>query len=275
MTTLRKIRNDFFKTSIDFETIDLFLRGELNLNNTELLLKFSDEIPDDKEQQLRSDFQPVVSGKPGQYVFGFANFFGRHFKVDSRVLIQEVETAELIDHVKDAVLLPLEKDFSILDVGTGSGNIAITLALELKAEKVLAVDISRKALNLARENAQNLSASNVKFVLSDLLDNVTGQFDLIVSNPPYISQGADSVDKQVLDYEPHQALFAGEDGLTIYRRLIPEMVSHLKKDGYAIFEMDDAQGPAISKLIQASFPKAQPEVFQDMAGLNRFIAWRN
>ncbi|EHN58263.1 peptide chain release factor N(5)-glutamine methyltransferase [Oenococcus kitaharae] len=275
MTTLRKIRNDFFKTSIDFETIDLFLRGELNLNNTELLLKFSDEIPDKTERQLRSDFQQVVLGKPVQYVLGFANFYGRHFKVDSRVLIPEVETAELIDHVKDAELLPLDPDFAILDVGTGSGNIAITLALELKAEKVLAVDISRKALNLARENAQNLSASNVKFVLSDLLDNVTGQFDLIVSNPPYISQGAGSVDKQVLDYEPHQALFAGEDGLDVYRRLIPEMVSHLKKDGYAIFEMDDAQGPAISKLIQASFPKAEPEIFQDMAGLNRFIAWRN
>lgn len=275
MTTLRKIRNDFFKTSIDFETIDLFLRGELKLSNTDLLLKFSDEIPNKTEEQLRSDFQQVVSGKPVQYVLGFANFYGRTFKVDSRVLVPEVETAELIDHVKDAVLLPLEKDFSILDVGTGSGNIAITLALELKAAKVLAVDISKKALGLAQENARRLSASSVQFVLSDLLDNVTGEFDLVVSNPPYIAQGANDVEASVLNYEPHQALFAGEDGLDIYRRLIPQMADHLKKDGYAIFEMDNQQGAAITKLIKASFPQAQPEIFQDMAGLNRFIAWRN
>ncbi|WP_143787176.1 HemK family protein methyltransferase, partial [Oenococcus oeni] len=132
----------------------------------------------------------------------------------------------LIDHVKNAVLLPLEDDFSILDIGTGSGNLAITLALELKAKNVLAVDISQDALDLAKKNSQNLSATEVKFIRSDLLENVNGLFDLIVSNPPYVKTGEKEIDKQVVDFEPHQALYAGADGMDVFRKMIPETVKH-------------------------------------------------
>nr|WP_257613555.1 peptide chain release factor N(5)-glutamine methyltransferase [Oenococcus oeni] len=228
MTTLRQIRNDFFKTSVDFETIDVFLRGELKINNTELLLRFSEQIPARTESKLRLDFDKVQAGEPVQYVLGFANFYGRDFSVGPQVLIPEVETAELIDHVKNAVLLPLEDDFSILDIGTGSGNLAITLALELKAKNVLAVDISQDALDLAKKNSQNLSATEVKFIRSDLLENVNGLFDLIVSNPPYVKTGEKEIDKQVVDFEPHQALYAGADGMDVFRKMIPETVKHLK-----------------------------------------------
>ncbi|MDN6967908.1 peptide chain release factor N(5)-glutamine methyltransferase [Oenococcus sp. UCMA 17063] len=275
MTTLRQIRNDFFKTSVDFETIDVFLRGELKINNTELLLRFSEQIPARTESKLRLDFDKVKAGKPVQYVLGFANFYGRDFSVGPQVLIPEVETAELIDHVKDAVLLPLEDDFSILDIGTGSGNLAITLALELKVKNILAVDISQDALDLAKKNSQDLSATQVKFIRSDLLKNVNGMFDLIVSNPPYVKIDEDEIDKQVVNFEPHQALYAGADGLDVFRKMIPETVSHLKPDGYAIFEMDYRQGEAIRSLIKKSFPKAQIEIFKDVSGLDRFIAWRN
>ncbi len=275
MATLRQIRNDFFKTSVDFQTIDVFLRGELKLNNTELLLKFADDIPKQTENKLRTDFKKVESGHPVQYILGFSNFYGRHFLVDKRVLIPEVETAELIDHVKDAVLLPLDQDFSILDVGTGSGNLAITLALELKAKNVLAVDIDHDALAVAQKNSQRLSAMQVRFMKSDLLANVNGRFDLIVSNPPYVKTDETDIDDQVLNFEPHKALFAGQDGLDIYRRLIPQMTMHLKADGYAILEMDYRQGDAIKALIKANFPKAEATIFQDMAGLDRFIGWRN
>ncbi|AZZ60508.1 peptide chain release factor N(5)-glutamine methyltransferase [Oenococcus sp. UCMA 16435] len=275
MTTLRQIRNDFFKTSVDFETIDVFLRGELKINNTELLLRFSEQIPARTESKLRLDFDKVKAGKPVQYVLGFANFYGRNFSVGPQVLIPEVETAELIDHVKDAVLLPLEDDFSILDIGTGSGNLAITLALELKVKNILAVDISQDALDLAKKNSQDLSATQVKFIRSDLLKNVNGMFDLIVSNPPYVKIDEDEIDKQVVNFEPHQALYAGIDGLDVFRKMIPETVNHLKPDGYAIFEMDYRQGEAIRSLIKKSFPKAQIEIFKDVSGLDRFIAWRN
>ncbi|ABJ57433.1 peptide chain release factor N(5)-glutamine methyltransferase [Oenococcus oeni] len=275
MTTLRQIRNDFFKTSVDFETIDVFLRGELKINNTELLLRFSEQIPARTESKLRLDFDKVQAGEPVQYVLGFANFYGRDFSVGPQVLIPEVETAELIDHVKNAVLLPLEDDFSILDIGTGSGNLAITLALELKAKNVLAVDISQDALDLAKKNSQNLSATEVKFIRSDLLENVNGLFDLIVSNPPYVKTGEKEIDKQVVDFEPHQALYAGADGMDVFRKMIPETVKHLKPDGYAIFEMDYRQGDEIKSLIKKNFPKAQIEIFKDISGLDRFIAWRN
>ncbi|OIL99006.1 peptide chain release factor N(5)-glutamine methyltransferase [Oenococcus oeni] len=275
MTTLRQIRNDFFKTSVDFETIDVFLRGELKINNTELLLRFSEQIPARTESKLRLDFNKVQAGEPVQYVLGFANFYGRDFSVGPQVLIPEVETAELIDHVKNAVLLPLEDDFSILDIGTGSGNLAITLALELKAKNVLAVDISQDALDLAKKNSQNLSATEVKFIRSDLLENVNGLFDLIVSNPPYVKTGEKEIDKQVVDFEPHQALYAGADGMDVFRKMIPETVKHLKPDGYVIFEMDYRQGDEIKSLIKKNFPKAQIEIFKDISGLDRFIAWRN
>lgn len=110
---------------------------------------------------------------------------------------------------------------------------------------------------------------------SDLLANVNGRFDLIVSNPPYVKTDETDIDDQVLNFEPHKALFAGQDGLDIYRRLIPQMRMHLKADGYAILEMDYRQGDAIKALIKANFPKAEATIFQDMAGLDRFIGWRN
>ncbi|WP_439425230.1 peptide chain release factor N(5)-glutamine methyltransferase [Oenococcus alcoholitolerans] len=275
MSTIRQLRNEFFKGPIDPQIIDTFLRGKLNFNNTQLLLNFQSELSSDQEDDLVRDFKRVEAGEPVQYVLGFAEFYGRFFYVDRNVLIPEVETNDLIDHVKDAVLVPLSDDFSILDVGTGSGNIAISLALELDCKKVLATDISDKALKVAKSNAKKLQADQVSFLHSDLLDDINGKFDLIVSNPPYVRNDSSDLEKSVAEYEPDLALYGGSDGLDIYRRLIPQIAEHLKNDGYAILEMDYRQGKDISKLVKNVFPSSEIQIFKDADGLDRFIAWRN
>lgn len=275
MSTIRQLRNEFFKGPIDPQIIDTFLRGKLNFNNTQLLLNFQSELSSDQEDDLVRDFKRVEAGEPVQYVLGFAEFYGRFFYVDRNVLIPEVETNDLIDHVKDAVLVPLSDDFSILDVGTGSGNIAISLALELDCKKVLATDISDKALKVAKLNAKKLQADQVSFLRSDLLDDINGKFDLIVSNPPYVRNDSSDLEKSVAEYEPDLALYGGSDGLDIYHRLIPQIAEHLKNDGYAILEMDYRQGKDISKLVKNVFPGSEIQIFKDADGLDRFIAWRN
>lgn len=174
-----------------------------------------------------------LEGMPTQYITGTQEFFGRDFRVAPDVLIPRPETEHLIEA---ALTHPAD---TILDIGTGSGCIAVTLALETKA-RVFATDISRVALNIAKQNSQRLAAS-VDFLACDLGSALRNRsFDLIVSNPPYIAEtGRATLQKEVRDHEPSLALFAGADGLAIYARLIPEAARLLKPGGRLILELGD------------------------------------
>jgi release factor glutamine methyltransferase len=176
-----------------------------------------------------------IKGQPTQYITGRQEFYGREFRVTPDVLIPRPETEHLVE-----AALARANAATVLDIGTGSGAVAATLALETKA-RIMATDVSIAALRIAQQNVHTLNAQ-VAFVACDLgAAFADGSFDLVVSNPPYIAaRDRASLQPEVRDYEPAMALFGGEDGLAIYRRLIPEAARLLRPGGWLMMELGDA-----------------------------------
>ena len=204
-----------------------------------------------------------IKGEPTQYITGRQEFYGREFRVTPGVLIPRPET----EHLIEAALARGAQ--IILDIGTGSGAIAVTLALETKVP-IVATDISIDALGVAQQNARALDAQ-VRFVNCDLgAAFADGSFDLVVSNPPYIP-GRDraSLQPEVRDHEPALALFGGEDGLAIYRRLIPEAARLLRPGGWLMIELGDAI--AVREMCA---DWAGVEIINDLAGIPRVLIAR-
>ncbi len=206
-----------------------------------------------------------MQGKPLQYITKVQEFYGRPFRVSPAVLIPRPETELLVE----AVLKKRPATRRIVDVGTGSGAIGVTLALESGAA-VLAVDISTTALGVASENAMALRA-RCQFIAADLLSSVgDGSMDVVVSNPPYVSlDSRDDMQREVRDWEPHLALFAGATGLDVYRRLIPEAWRVLQPGGLFAVELGFGQGEAVAGLA-ADWHNV--EVLKDLAGIPRVLA---
>lgn len=186
--------------------------------------------------------------EPIQYITGTQEFFGLALRVSPAVLIPRPET----EHLVEAALARIPPDHSarVLDVGTGSGAIAIAIAAHRPHAAVTGVDISPAALAIARENATTHHlADRIRFVESDLLSARSGElFDLIVSNPPYVA-ASEQMEAQVRDFEPHTALFAGASGLDIYRRLIPQARNALVPGGSLLMEIGHGQQPALTELL--------------------------
>ncbi|MGJ7438014.1 peptide chain release factor N(5)-glutamine methyltransferase [Streptococcus equinus] len=207
-----------------------------------------------------------------QYITGKAYFRDLELAVDERVLIPRPETEELVD----LVLKENSKaDLQILDIGTGSGAIAISLKSARPDWHVTASDISSEALQLAKENSERNQAS-VDFIESDVFNQISGKFDVIISNPPYIAyDDEDEVGVNVLASEPHLALFADEDGFAIYRRIIEGASSHLTENGKLYFEIGYKQGDGMRRLLAQHFPKKRVRVLQDIFGKDRMVVMDN
>ena len=202
-------------------TSRLLLEDTLGVDPTTLLTRGEREIEPETETRFRDFIRRIKSGEPPQYVVGRARFMGMDLKVTPATLIPRPETAELVDIVTDYA--DRRSDLRILDVGTGSGCIAIALARALPFPKVTAVDISREALDVAGENAERLRAEIV-FIQTDFLKDrqkVAGEYDIIVSNPPYIAESERaSMESRVKDHEPKSALFVPDsDPLVFYRAI--------------------------------------------------------
>lgn len=189
-----------------------------------------------------------LANEPVQYMTGVQEFFGLPFEVSPAVLIPRPETEHLVEAVLER--LNQESELRIVDVGTGSGAIAVALAHALPRSQVTAVDLSPAALEVAHRNAQRHGvAVRVTFLHSDLLAAVDGtDFDAVVSNPPYIAEG-EVLEPQVTNYEPHSALYAGPAGLEIYERLIPQAARVLKPQGWLMLEIGYGQRPAVQCLL--------------------------
>jgi release factor glutamine methyltransferase len=209
-----------------------------------------------------------MQGQPTQYVTGHQEFYGRGFRVTPDVLIPRPETEGLVEavlaHAGGAANISAAA--SVLDIGTGSGAIAVTLALETKA-RVFATDISSAALTVAQQNARALQAP-VDFVACDLGSAfVDASFDVIVSNPPYVAErDRATLQPEVRDHEPALALFAGEDGLAVYRRLIPEAARLLRPGGWLMLELGDA--PAVRAMLREWH---NVDIHNDLAGIPRVV----
>lgn len=246
------------------------LLGLSHFDQTQLLVHYRDLVPNTLWQAYQQAVQRVVAGEPAQYVLGTAPFYGLTFKVTPAVLIPRVETEELVDWILTDE--PTDEQLTLLDIGTGSGAIALSLKHERPTWQVTASDISAAALAVAQENATSLKLP-VTFQQSDLFAQLGDhRYDVIVSNPPYIAADEKTVmDASVLNYEPQQALFAEHEGLAIYEQLAQQVAQRLTPHGRLYLEFGYHQGAAIRKLFTTAFPQATVTLRQDMAGHDRML----
>lgn len=252
----------------------ILMMDELKWTRTELILNYRKQMDEKHWHQFQADLKRVAAGEPVQYVTNKSIFFGREFYVDNRVLIPRVETEELVETLLKKVGQSTNR-LRVLDVGTGSGDIAITLKLENPDWQVTAVDISAKALEVAQKNAQKYNA-NVDFRLGSLFEAVQGEtFDIIISNPPYIADTEkEEMDQSVLDFEPHQALFASDDGLFWYKKIADQLDIYLNSQGQIFCEIGFRQGPVLKQYFLNKKYIKDVEIIKDVSQHDR-ILWAN
>jgi release factor glutamine methyltransferase len=233
---------------------EFLLRFALRVDKAWLLTRLRNTVSDEVQDYFNAMVRRRIAGEPIQYVTGEADFFNMQFRVSPEVLIPRPETELLVERV--CQFMPLFPKPRIADVGTGSGAIAISIAHDWShAAAITAIDLSAAALTIAKENATRIGfAKHIRFLEGDLLAPVGGErFEIIVSNPPYVpTTDRAQLSVEVRDYEPAVALFAGDDGLEIYRRLIPSAYAALVSGGYLALEIGFGQSPAIRKLLADS-----------------------
>lgn len=230
------------------------------------LITHDDEaIPDTDVKAFKRLADKRAGGEPMAYILGYKEFYGRNFIVNKDVLIPRPETEMLIELIKG------EGNAKILDLCAGSGCIGLTLALECKDAKVTLSDISPKAVDIIKKNAENLGVE-VNIVESDLFDDIEGKFDIIVSNPPYIgSETIEMLETTVKDYEPRLALDGGRDGLKFYKKIIPNSKKYLSENGRIFFEMGFDEGEQIKSLLMSN-TFSDIKIYKDLANLDRVIS---
>jgi release factor glutamine methyltransferase len=247
----------------------LILGRVLGLSEAQVLAHGEREVPFEAAEQFRGLLERRLAGEPAAYLFGKREFYGRSFQVDPRVLIPRPETEHLVEA---ALETPLPDRPWILDVGTGSGILPITLALEIPGARVVATDISVGALAVASENARRLDVRDRVFpVGADLARGLDlGRFDLVVSNPPYVDwSDAPTLSPEVYNFEPHVALFAPGSGDSLYARLFSETAG-LRSGIRLLVEIGYGQLDAVRRHASASGLQV-PGVRQDYAGIPRVV----
>ena len=231
------------------------------MTNEEYLKKY---LPKEK---LKIGLKKLKEGKPVQYIVGNVDFYDINLLVNENVLIPRFETETLVEKTINYSKM-LSNPLDILDIGTGSGAIAITLAKHLNGQ-ITATDISEKALELAKKNAQKNNVQ-ITFKKSDVLNNVQGQFDIVISNPPYIAKN-EQIEPLVKNNEPHIALYAEDNGLYFYKEILKNIKPHLKEKNLIAFEIGMTQSKQIINIAKTYFPNAQVITEKDLTGKDRYI----
>ena len=250
------------------ESLSFVYRSLKNLSFTDFIFAVQKEITPEEKEFVESIYKQLVAHVPAQYIIGLAEFYGIELKVDERVLIPRPETEELVELILTENAKPNQ---SVLDIGTGSGAIALALAKNRPDWLVTASDISPDALNLASENA-SLQDLKISFKKSDCFEEIAENYDIIVSNPPYISRADESeVGLNVLHSEPHLALFAEEDGLAIYRKIAQEAKNHLREGGKIYLEIGYKQGHSVPALFRKYLPEKRVRTLKDQFGQDRMV----
>ncbi|SEM80357.1 peptide chain release factor N(5)-glutamine methyltransferase [Lihuaxuella thermophila] len=264
-------------SSPEFEA-ELLIRRSLGVDRTRFFTMWKEPWPAELTPRLRQWIQRRVQGEPLQYIFGDQEFYGRTFEVNPSVLIPRPETELLVE----TVLREADKEWGdqplhVVDVGTGSGAIAVTLAVERPRWRVTAIDISRSALQTARRNAARHGVEErMEWIHGEYLTPLLGTAsapDILVSNPPYIPSGqVPKLEKQVSQFEPRLALDGGEDGLDPYRVLTKQLAEwDGKRVRLVCFEIGADQGPEVSNLVRNISREVSVSVRQDLAGRDRIV----
>ena len=251
--------------------IEGLLRAVLKCNRMDVYLRFEEPLSQSQLAALRSWVKRRLEREPLQYITGFCDFYGREFSVNEHVLIPRPETERLIDTALEKVK-GLDSP-SILDIGAGSGCIATTLGLEILGSTVLGIDVSEDAIGIANKNKEKLEAENVSFQKMNILEQrPEGEFDVLVSNPPYIPKGEmDGLMKDVKDFEPTVALTDQKDGLIFYKRFAEVGKEVVKSGGWIILEVGLEDHPSAVKKIfsESGFPDT--ELIKDYNGDDRVL----
>ena len=269
---LAQIFKDFEEKLIakgeEAESLSFVYRSLKNLSFTDFVFALQQEVTEEEKQFVEEIYKKLAAHIPAQYIIGHAEFFGTELKVDERVLIPRPETEELVDLI---LTENPEKNLKVLDIGTGSGAIALALAKNRPDWSVTAADISQDALDLSLENA-NAQNLNLSFIKSDCFSEISSKYDIIVSNPPYISrEDQEEVGLNVLHSEPHLALFADEDGLAIYRRIAEDSKDYLNDGGKIYLEIGYKQGQSVPALFMENLPEKRVRTLKDQFGQDRMV----
>lgn len=251
------------------DQVRMLLSNLLGYNPLELLNHLDEKVDSSLIDTYRKSIEALLTNKPIQYVLGNVNFYGNFFQVNENVLIPRFETEELVEHTIHYIEENFKEPIKVLDLGCGSGVIGLTLKKKLPHLDVTLVDISEKALEVAKENAQNLQVK-VSFAKSDFLEQVKGQYHVIISNPPYIKEG-EKIDPIVKDNEPHLALYGGKDGLDCYRKILKNIKPYLKEHFLLAFEIGCDQKEKVTSLIHTYLDHVVVEVKKDLQGRNRMV----
>lgn len=222
------------------------------------------------EDNLEEAIKRLEKGEPVQYIVGDVDFYGNIIKVNKNVLIPRRETEELVEKTMEYIKkIFSNQDINMLDIGTGSGCIPITLKKYFPNNNISAVDISQEALNVAKDNALSNNV-DINFILSNLYENVSGKYHCIISNPPYIKEDEEIMDI-VKNNEPHLALYAPNEGLYFYEEILKEANKYLEDKFIIAFEIGETQGQDILAIAGKYFPQAKKVLEKDLQHLDRFV----
>jgi release factor glutamine methyltransferase len=275
---IRSTTEYFQKNKVDPArlTAELLLAHSLKLRRLDLYLRYDQPCTEAEKSIFRDYVRRRAKGEPVQYITGSVEFWKLSLHVDPRVLIPRPDTEVLVEEAVALGKGHSAETLRILDIGTGSGAIALALKTELPSAEVTAVDLEESALEVARKNAERLGLS-LRFLQSDLGQSVSGErFGLIVSNPPYISsEEIETLEPEVRAHEPRRALDGGYDGLVIIRRMFAELLGMLREDGALLLEISPEQSEAVVQLARDS--GMQAHVRKDYEGRDRVViaTWPN
>jgi len=246
--------------------MQLLVAHQLGCTRMDLYLQFDRPLEEPQLIPLREMLKKRGEGVPLQHLMGTVYFHNREFKTDARALIPRPETEELAEWI---LSWPLPENQTVLDMGSGSGVLGLTLAGERPAWQVMLADVSPDALALAHENQSTLEIGNAQFVESHLFSNVGELFDGIVANLPYVPETERSTISREVAHDPDLALFSGEDGLDLIRQFIPQAFSYLKPGGWIALEIGHDQASQVAKILETS-GFTEVEVKTDLSGIPRF-----
>ena len=257
------------KKHIHSDHAKILLANLINKNPLELLTCLDEIVEEEKVEIYKKEINALEEGKPIQYVLGNVNFYGNTFYINENVLIPRFETEELVEKTTNYINKYFTKPVDILDLGTGSGVIGLTLEKKVSTNSVDLVDISKEALEVTNKNCELLK-SKANAILSDMFENVNNKYDVIISNPPYIKTN-EEIEAIVKNNEPHIALYGGEDGLNLYRKILRDINKYLKEKSIIAFEIGYTQGNDIKELIKEVLPNSIIRIEKDLSDKDRYI----
>lgn len=259
----------FGKSHCHSEHAKILLAELLNKNPLELLNYLDLEVDEDKTKTYKEEVLALEQGKPLQYVLGKVNFYGNTFEINENVLIPRFETEEVVEAAINYINKYFKYPVDIADLGCGSGVIGLTLEKKVSTFSVDLIDISKKALEVTHKNCAKLN-SKANVIENDFLEGIDRKYDVIISNPPYIKT-EEKIEKIVQENEPHLALYAGEDGLDCYRKILKDIKNHIKNKCLIVFEIGATQAEDVTNLVKEYLENAKVEVKQDLQERDRIL----